>query len=38
MFDLADVFVVLPGGIGTLDEALDVWAYDINKSKKSSYC
>ncbi len=36
MFDLADVFVVLPGGIGTLDEALDVWAYcDINKSKKN---
>lgn len=27
MFELADAFVVLPGGLGTLDELFEVWTW-----------
>ncbi|QXM24099.1 LOG family protein [Elioraea tepida] len=35
MADLSDLFLVLPGGVGTLDEALEMitW-YDIGLSRK----
>ncbi|WP_144185177.1 LOG family protein [Elioraea rosea] len=35
MADLADIFLVLPGGVGTLDEALEMitW-YDVGLSRK----
>ena len=29
MFDLADAFVVLPGGLGTLDEAVEVVTWKL---------
>jgi hypothetical protein len=38
MADLSDIFLVLPGGVGTLDEALEMitW-YDVGLSRKPTY-
>jgi hypothetical protein len=38
MADLSDLFLVLPGGVGTLDEALEMitW-YDVGLSRKPSF-
>lgn len=38
MADLSDVFLVLPGGVGTLDEALEMitW-YDVGLSRKPTF-
>ncbi len=38
MTDLADAFLALPGGIGTLDELFEAWSWNALGYHKKPYC
>src|SRR5689334_13489603 len=38
MTDLADAFLALPGGIGTLDEFFDAWSWNALGYHKKPFC
>ena len=38
MTDLADAFLALPGGIGTLDELFEAWSWNVLGYHKKPFC
>ena len=38
MTDLADAFLALPGGIGTLDELFEAWSWNALGYHKKPFC
>ena len=38
MTDLADAFLALPGGIGTLDELFEVWSWNVLGYHRKPFC